>query len=154
MLGRWNNRYADFDEMFSTLHGLREYMDRVLAPAGSEPQVAGAAAWSGQWPRANFVDAGTQLVVSAEVPGLTEKDIQLTLNQDVLSIAGERRHDGPEGYAVHRAERPAMQFARSFALPCKIDPERASASVKNGVLTITLEKARDAIPRQITVQTN
>jgi HSP20 family protein len=154
MLGRWNNRYADFDEMFSTLHGLREYMDRVLAPGGSEPQGAAAATWSGQWPRANFVDAGTQLVITAEVPGLTEKDIHLTLNQDVLSIAGERKHDGPSGYALHRSERPVMQFARSFALPCKVDPDRAAASVKNGVLTITLDKARDAIPRQINVQSN
>jgi hypothetical protein len=58
----------------------------------------------------------------------------------------------PEGYSAHRQERPAVRFSRSFALPCRVNPEKATAAVKNGILTVTLEKAADAMPRQIAVK--
>jgi HSP20 family protein len=67
-------------------------------------------------------------------------------------VSGERRVQTPEGYSAHRQERAAINFSRSFALPCRVNADRTSASVKNGILTVTLEKAADAMPRQIAIK--
>jgi HSP20 family protein len=106
----------------------------------------------GGWPAINLYDEGNKLVLDAEVPGLSEKDIQLSLNQNILSISGERRVGAPKDYAVHRQERRAIRFARSFSLPCKVDTEKVAAQVKDGVLTVSMEKAKEAQPRQITIK--
>ena len=90
--------------------------------------------------------------MKADVPGLSEKDVQVTLNERGLSLSGERKVVAPEGYSAHRQERSHVKFARSLQLPCKVNPDQASASVKNGVLTITLAKAAEAQPRQIAVR--
>jgi len=58
----------------------------------------------------------------------------------------------PEGYSAHRQERPSVNFSRSFTLPCRVNADRTIGSVKDGVLTITLEKAADAMPRQIAIK--
>jgi len=91
-------------------------------------------------------------VLEADVPGLTEKDIQLTVTQDSLGLSGERKLDALEGYSVHRRERGAQRFSRAWALPTHVDSERVEASVKNGVLTVTLPKAAEARPRQIAIK--
>jgi HSP20 family protein len=109
-------------------------------------------AWNGRFPRITLADTGASLVLEADLPGLTEKDVQLSIHQDVLSMSGERRSDAPPGYLAHRQERAPVKFARSFTLPCKVDPERSAAVMKNGVLTLTLPKAVEAQPKQIAVK--
>jgi HSP20 family protein len=104
------------------------------------------------WPRVNLYDGGSNLIVKADVAGLSEKDVHVTLNESGLSISGERKVAPPEGYSVHRQERSSFSFSRSLTLPCKVSPEQTQASVKNGVLTVTLAKAPEAQPRQIAVQ--
>jgi HSP20 family protein len=150
MLTRWNTGWKEFDEMFATMNQLRRYVDSAFE-GGLARSLDGGTWASSTWPRTNLIDAGNSLVLAAEVPGMTEKDIQLTLNQDVLSISGERRVVAPEGYSAHRQECRPVTFARSFALPCKVNPDKVTASVKNGILTVALEKAPDAMPRQIKV---
>jgi HSP20 family protein len=103
------------------------------------------------WPRAQLLDRGPNMVLHAEVPGLADKDIKITMNQDVLTLEGERRVTAPEGYSVHRQERSSVRFARGFALPCKVDVERVTANVRDGVLTVTLPKTPDSQPRRIAV---
>jgi HSP20 family protein len=152
MLTRWNTGWNEFDEMFSMLTDFRRRMDRAFDDTfGADLDVPRGAGVRAIWPLANLVDTGSQLVLTAELPGLSERDVKLTLNQDVLTIAGERKNDAPEGYAVHRRERADVNFTRSFTLPCRVNAERTSASVKNGILTVTLEKSADAMPRQIAV---
>ena len=149
MLTHWNTGSNDFDEMVSAMNLLRTYMDRVF----EDPFVSRALpSYAGAWPRANLIDAGSNLILTAEVPGQSDKDVRLTLNQEVLTIAGERTVDAPKGYSAHRQERPAVNFSRSFTLPCRVNADRTSATVKNGILTVTLEKAADAMPRQISVK--
>lgn len=152
MLTRWNS-WSDFDDLFTSMSQLRTYMDRAFEDAFAGRAPTGPALFrAGTWPRANLLDAGNTLILTAEVPGLAEKDLKLSLNQEVLTIAGERRVQAPEGYSVHRQERPALTFSRSFTLPCRVDADRTTATVKNGILTVTLEKAADAMPRQIAVK--
>jgi HSP20 family molecular chaperone IbpA len=107
---------------------------------------------AGTWPRVSLFDTGTALVLTADVPGLAEKDLKLTVHQDVLTLSGERKSDAPEGYSTHRRERAPASFSRSFALPSKVDAEKTTAQLKNGVLTVTLSKVPEAQPRQIQVQ--
>jgi HSP20 family protein len=154
MLTRWDMGWNDLDDMVSAMDQLRTYMDRVFedTSGGRAFGERGLSTFGGTWPRANLCDGGSTLTVTAEVPGLSEKDIKLDLNQDVLTLSGERKAGVPEGYLTHRKERPEVQFSRSFALPCAVNPDRASATVKDGILTVTLEKAHEAMPRLITVK--
>ncbi len=150
MWPRWNLGWNDFDDMFSAMSQLRTYMDRVFDDTGA------ARVWEGRslggWPRANLTDTGANISITAEVQGLSDKDIKVSLNQDVLTLSGQRPIEAPKGYSTHRQERASVEFSRSFSLPCRVNPEHATAVVKDGIVTVTLEKAADAMPRQISVK--
>jgi HSP20 family protein len=153
MLTQWNTGWHEFDNVFSAFNDLKTRMDGLFDDVFGGPLQGGralGAAYAGL-PRANLMDNGDKLVLTAEVPGLSERDVKLTLNQEVLNISGQRKLEVPEGYSVHRRERTNMSFTRSFALPCRVNADRTSATVKDGILTVTLEKSADAMPRQITV---
>lgn len=147
-------RFDDFDHPFATMDQLRRSMDRLfdeIEPGRARARDA-ERMWSGRFPRLAFADTGAALVLEADLPGLGEKDVQISIHQDVLTLSGERQKDAPQGWFVHRQERRPVKFSRSFALPCKVDPEKSTATLKNGVLTITLNKAIEAQPRQIAVK--
>ncbi len=147
-------RLTDFDPSFAALDELRRRMDRAFddVPFGPRLFAPLSIQRSSAYPRADLFDQGKSLALVADVPGLSEADLKVSLNQDVLTIAGERKAEGPEGYSVHRKERSSVTFSRSFTLPSRVNPDGARAEVKNGVLTITLEKTPDVQPRQITVR--
>lgn len=147
--------FDDFDRRLAVLDQLRRRMDRVFddvePPRGRRGESA-ERMWTGRFPRLTFTESPQSLVLEVDLPGLADKDVQLSIHQDVLSLSGERRADVPPGYVVHRQERAPVKFSRSFTLPCKVDPETSTATLKNGVLTVTLVKAVDAKPRQIAVK--
>jgi HSP20 family protein len=145
-------RFGDVDRSFTLFDELRRRLDRVwedFEPADGSPTVT----WdTASWPRVNVYDEGTSLVIEAEVPGINQKDLRLTVNESTITLEGERKSDAPEGYSVHRQERGAIRFSRSFTLPVKTDSERCEATVENGVLVVKLPKAKEAQPRQIEVR--
>jgi HSP20 family protein len=144
-------RFGDFDRTFALFYELRRRMDRAGTSDDDSdwaPSPFGVAAW----PRVNVFDRGANLVLTADVPGLTEKDVQLTLGDGALTISGERKSDAPQGFAVHRRERGAAKFSRSFTLPFKVDAEKTIATIKDGVLTVSLAKTPETQPRQIAVR--
>jgi HSP20 family protein len=148
-------RFSDFENTVLLMDELRRRMDRVWEDV--DPSWHGAPATPGSlsasaFPRVNLFDAGSHLVLTADVPGLSEKDVQVTLNGTSLSISGERKVVAPEGYSVHRQERTHVRFSRSLTLPCTVNPEQTTATVKDGILTITLTKSAEAQPRQIAVR--
>lgn len=132
---------SDFDRPLDVFSELRRQMDQVW-----DDFDATAA------PRLSTKDAGANLVVEADLPGVTEKDVDITLADGVLVVTAERKLRAPEGYAARRQERTSFRLSRSIALPCKVDPEKTSAAMKDGVLTVTLAKAEEARPRQIRVK--
>jgi HSP20 family protein len=148
---RWNHDFGwgDIDRTFLALEELRRRMGRAF----EDERVFGASTL-GTWPPTNLYDSGSEVVVRAEIPGVTESDLDIQLNQDVLTISGQRAAETPEGYSAHRRERGAMKFSRSFSMPFKVDPETCGATLKNGVLTVRIAKAPEARPRQITVKAN
>lgn len=141
----FNYYLGDFDRTLSLLDEFRRRMDRVFDDVDTGRTT---------WPRANLYDTGAALRLEMELPGVVDKDVQLTLNQEVLTLQGKRKADPPEGYSVHRRERAPLEFSRSFALPCKVDPEKVTATLRDGVLTVELQKVPEAQPRQITVKAN
>ncbi|MBK6848895.1 MAG: Hsp20/alpha crystallin family protein [Proteobacteria bacterium] len=143
-------RWSELDRTFSALEDYRRRMDRLFDDYNRPIEERGF--YGGDWPALNLYDSGGSLVLQAEVPGLPEDAIELTLNQDVLTLSGKRQVAPPAGYSVHRRERGSIEFSRSLALPCKINPEKVAATVKDGVLTVTLEKAAEAQPRHIKVK--
>jgi HSP20 family protein len=142
--------FTDLDRNFELMNQLRRRLDRAFE------EVDGERSWTttDQFPRTNIYDTGKSFVLKAEVPGLTEKDVNLTLTQDVLTLSGERKVETPEGYSVHRRERSPTRFSRSFALPAKVDPEKVSATIKDGILAVTVEKAPEVQPKQISIRTS
>ena len=149
-------RYSDFRDWpfvrptaFRTLGAfdLFRQLDRLFA--GAEPE-----AWEqeGRFPRVSFDDKGSEYVVRAELPGLAEKDLELTATATTLTLRGERKVEAPEGYSAHRTERSSFRFARTFELPAKVDSGRVEARLEHGVLTVTLPKAPEAQPKQISVK--
>lgn len=148
--------FDDLDRTFAIMDQLRRRMDRVfdeVTPAQrGRPESDVERMYSARFPRVTVGEDNTHLVLRADLPGLSEKDLQLTILKDALTVSGERKPDAPEGYYVHRQERAPVRFSRSFSLPCKVDVEKSTATLKNGVLTVTLAKAPDAQPRQIAVK--
>jgi HSP20 family protein len=142
--------YTDFNRTIQLMEQLRRRMDQVFEGELEE----GYPSDLSTFPRTNVYDSGKGFVYELEVPGLSEKDVQVTLTQDVLTVAGERKPDSPEGYSVHRQERLPYKFTRSYKVPARVNPDQCSAQVKDGILRITLEKAAEVQPRQIAVRVN
>jgi HSP20 family protein len=88
-----------------------------------------------------------KFVVATELPGLERKDIDLQIKDGILSIRGEKRQE-----KWHRVERRYGSFYRSLALPDSVDPAKAEASFKNGVLTVTLGKREETKPKTISIK--
>jgi HSP20 family protein len=95
------------------------------------------------------------LVVTAEIPGIEPKEVQITVKNNVLTLQGERREEKEtKGKHWHRIERRTGSFSRTVQLPVEVEPEKVEATSKNGVLTITLPKSKTAQARQIPVKTS
>jgi HSP20 family protein len=100
-----------------------------------------------------YETANHDVVVKLEVPDVKREDISLTLEDNVLTIAGERK--APEDVKdeeYRRRERTFGAFSRSFTLPATVDGGRVQAAHANGVLTITLPQRAEAKPRQIQIE--
>jgi HSP20 family protein len=100
---------------------------------------------AGFTPKIDLSENETALTVTAELPGLTESDIDLSLDKDLLTIKGEKKaekEDKQQGY--YRLERSYGSFQRTIPLPVEVDSEQSEATFKNGVLTVTIPKVKKA----------
>ena len=92
------------------------------------------------------------ITLKLEVPGLQEKDLDIQLENNTLTVKGERKFEKEEKEEnFHRIERRYGAFARSFTLPNTVDPENVQANYESGILKITLAKRAEAKPKQIKV---
>jgi HSP20 family protein len=125
---------------------LRRELDRLFGQLERAPAFSALNA-----PAVTFADSGEALTLRAELPGVSEKDVDISVTANVLTVKATRRVEGPEGYTSHRRERQGFSFTQSYELPARVDPEKVQASLKQGVLTLTLPKVPDAQPKRITV---
>ena len=109
-----------------------------------------------EWaPLVDVTETKDEVIVRAEVPGMTKEDISVTLQEDVLTLRGEKKQEKRElDAAFHRLERSYGSFVRSFTLPTLVQADKAKADYKDGVLTITLPKAEEVKPKEISVSVN
>jgi HSP20 family protein len=108
-------------------------LDRIARAKGTEPSALG------DWvPSLDLAETGHSLVATFEVPGLERRDIEIALQDGVLTIKGEKRREPEARY--HHAERACGVFVRSVRLPVAVDAARVTATVKNGLLTVILPK--------------
>jgi HSP20 family protein len=106
--------------------------------------------WS---PAVDIYETENELVLKADVPEVDPKDIDVRVENQTLTISGERKFDTENtGKGFHRIERSYGSFVRSFAVPNSFDTEKIAADCKNGVLSVTLPKKEAAKPRQVKVE--
>ena len=103
-------------------------------------------------PSVDILEKGGNLILRAELPGMTEKAIELKLEGNTLTLKGERKMENEDKKSnYHRIESYYGTFTRSFRLPDTVDAEKISAEYKNGVLTITIPQRPEVKPREIPV---
>lgn len=152
MLTRW---YSSAPRNGSTdLAHLRRKMERVFQDFDTDwmPAVVTDHASDGL-PAMRVRDGQDALSLLLDVPGFTADDLSISLENDTLTLRGERTMETPEGYEVRRRERGAVSFARTLSLPCRVDAEGVEATLEAGVLSLHLPKAADEQPRNISVTT-
>jgi HSP20 family protein len=103
-------------------------------------------------PAMDLVETGDEFVLRADLPGLSEEDVNIELEDNVLTISGERKsehEDRKEGY--YRVERASGAFSRSLTLPEGVDAERVRANFARGVLEVRIPKPEQRKPRKVTI---
>ncbi|MBU0482721.1 MAG: Hsp20/alpha crystallin family protein [Proteobacteria bacterium] len=149
MLTRWR----DVDRMLGAMGLLQNRMDRVFSEYGLPYGYRwGREAGVDILPRTNLYDTGEGFEILAEVPGFAKEDLNVKIQGNYLEISGNRKSDAPEGYSTHRTERGTASFSRSFTLPADVEGGKVNASLKDGILKLSLPKAEAAKPRQIAIK--
>ncbi len=137
---------------FRDLRAMQEQMNRLLDMAWNRE--VGEELREGIWqPPVDIYEDENSVVIKAEVPGVDQKEIDIRIEDNTLTIRGERKHSQEvkkENY--HRVERFYGNFQRSFSLPHTINQEQVKATCEHGVLTITLPKREEKKPKQISVE--
>lgn len=136
------------------LRTMQDQMDRLLNLSWGAPDFPGEDIKEGVWqPAVDIYETGDSIVIKAELPDVEQKDIDVRIEDNTLTIKGERKHESEvkkENY--HRIERYFGSFQRSFKLPGTVNQEQVAANCEKGVLTVTLPKKEEVKPKQISVE--
>jgi len=136
-----------WNDLFQTRRDIDRVFDRFLGAAGT---------MAGPWvPVVDVRETKDAIEVVAELPGLRREDVEVNIENNILSIAGEKKQEYAEGNSeaeYHLVERRCGRFERSFTLPRTVDANQIAARFEHGLLTITLPKAEAAKPRRVEIQ--
>jgi HSP20 family protein len=136
------------------LSTIQNEMNRLFNTFFEAPAAGGGAVTSARrWvPAMDLVESEDEFVLRADLPGLSEEDVNIELEDNVLTISGERKSEHEqrkEGY--YRVERASGSFARSLTLPEGVDPEKVRAQFDRGVLEVRIPKPEQRKPRKVTI---
>ena len=139
-------------DSMTSLRRLNSMLDDAFSAWPFQSQENGAVTSS--WlPATDVFEDKDAVKIVAEVPGVPPEDVKISLENNLLTIRGEKRQQAEEKTErVHRYERTYGSFERAFSLPTTVDPEKIAASYANGILTVTIPKAERARPREIPVK--
>ena len=143
---RWNpfKELEDMEKRFSSYFG----RPGISTESGKEAMTV--AEWS---PRVDITEDDKEYVIKADLPEVKKEDIKLTVQDNVMSISGERKYEKEEkGKKYHRVERAYGSLMRSFTLPEDADGSKVNAEYKDGVLNVRLPKSEKAKPKSIEVK--
>ncbi len=141
-LPSWSTGFRDLDEA-------RRDMERLFDSLAGQTTRRSA----GVYPPINVSEDSDSVYIRAELPGIKIDDLDLTMEDNTLTIAGERKQANEDDSAsYHRREREWGAFRRSFSLTSRVAADGIQANYLDGILTVTLPKAAEARPKQISVQ--
>jgi HSP20 family protein len=130
---------------------LREAMDRLFDDAVTQP-ITSRSGFSAV-PAIDLYQTEDEVVIKASLPGLKAQDVQISVTNGVLSLAGEYKQDETKKESTyHIREHRQGSFERSLTLPVEVETDKAKADFKDGILTITLPKAEAVKPRTINIK--
>ncbi len=142
-------RWDPFKDLIELHEKMNKLFEETLSRTRGEREVI-----EGTWyPPVDIYETDNELVLKAELPGVDIKDIEITVEDGILTIKGERKFEEEvkrENY--HRIERAYGRFIRSFTLPNVVDVDKISAKMENGVLKIVMPKKEESKPKQIKVE--
>jgi HSP20 family protein len=144
----WMRPYTGWRSTQREMERLRREMNRLFSDWPSQ------AGWSTapSYPAMNVWTDEDSAIVTAELPGVNLDNIDISVENDVLTLRGERQRDEQEGVTYHRRERRSGSFVRTFRVPFRVDAEQVEATFKNGVLSIALPRAEEDKPKRISVK--
>ena len=140
-------KYAPMQELFRSHNRLDQLVDSFFGDSWS---AVASSAWT---PQVDVEETPEAFKFRADLPGLTRKDITISVENNRLTIRGERKKETDEKSArLHRVERVYGSFSRSFRLPATVLADKVEASYREGVLEITVPKADEVKPREIEIK--
>lgn len=141
------------DERFGS-HALQRQFNRLFGDFFGAPLFWPPNGEKEFFPALDVAENPESVIVTAEVPGIEGKDLTITVNDNLLTIRGEKAEEKEtKGKTWHRVERQTGLFERIVTLPTQVIADKVEAITKNGVLTVTLPKAKEAKTKQIPVKT-
>jgi len=146
----WNRDFP----AFRGLQSLQQDMNRIFDEFFRGDILANDSLFARDWnPAVDIIENNDQFILKAEIPGMTKDDVKITLENNVLTIRGEKKNESEKKEGdYHRIERSYGSFERSFSVPGTIKVNEIDAQYKDGVLTLTLPKAEEAKPKSIEVK--
>lgn len=143
-------RWDPFRELEEVSDRLNRMFARPVASRTNGKETMIVADWT---PSVDISETEGEYQINAEIPDVKKEDVKVTLEDGVLTIQGERKHEKEEkGKKFHRIERSYGSFVRTFSLPDVIDEEKVKAEFKDGVLNLHLPKSEKAKPKAIEVK--
>ena len=149
---RWRPR-TDLNP-FRDILGMRDEINRLFDVTAGRSADARPSLFERDWaPAVDVYEDGDKVVVKTELPGMTEKEVEVSILGDTLTIKGEKKQEKEtKEESYHRIERAYGSFHRAITLPSPVTSDKAKASFKNGVLEIEIPKKEVAKPKQIKVK--
>lgn len=150
-MNRLTRHHRNGRDLLSQLH---EDFNRLLAPFDVRPDLGWSEGSAGEWiPSIDVKEEAKQYIIHADVPGVKASDIDINIENGVLTIKGKRESEMREEKENYlRVERSSGSFLRQLTLPEAIDPANIQAKCHEGVLEITLPKAKESMGRKIKVK--
>jgi HSP20 family protein len=130
---------------FHEMRRIQDEMNRVLQRT---PQRESG------YPAMNVYVSQDGVAVTAELPGVSEEDLEVSVHRDTVTLRGERKLERDEVSRYHRRERGGSSFARTVSLPFNVDPDKVEASYRNGVLRLSLHRPESDRPKRIPVRSS
>ena len=135
------------EDLFREMRRVQDEMNRLVrTTTRSGTNIAG------DFPPMNIYASEDAIGLTAELPGVSDESLDITVHRDTVTIRGERQGQPQEAHAYHRRERGHGRFVRTLGLPFHVDPDKVDATLSDGVLRLTLHRPEQDKPKRIKVK--